>query len=580
MQHTLSFSLLATVLFAVALLLVVPHTSFAATVTVTMNDSTFSPRDITINPGDTVKWVNASGMAHTATGDNGSFDSGTVASGQSFAAMFNAPGTYAYHCRFHGGAGGAGMAGRIIVASSAISNTNTNINTNANTNSSSASQLQAQAQVLLNQVAALQAQLGTGGTAGTAITGAAYDSSSCPLIGGSLKRGSSGEDVKRLQQFLARDPSIYPEAIVSGYYGALTEKAVQRWQIKYNIVSSGSPSSNGYGVVGPRTAAAIALLCTTGSYGGITGPSAPAPVGGFITVSPITGNAPLAVNILATVNTTKSCIGATYTLDFGDGTPAQQILVPSGNCTQIDKPFPHTYQYGGTYTIKLSAGGHETTATVTVAGPPAPVFTANLPRESFSASPSSGNAPLTVTFSGIVNSNNAGFCAGGCAATLDFGDGSLASINLPASVGGWLNYSVPHTYTQTGGFKATLYQGGAGAAQPIVGSVTIIVGAGSSGGTGGSGSYAYSPPSVTSSGTDSLTFTVSFDIPSSCTGYSLSWGDGGSNVTQNDGGSSCAQTPALKTFTRTYAQSGSYTITLKRGPTLARIDDVSLTISN
>lgn len=574
MQHALRFSCSAAVL-VVASLLFLPHTSFAAQVTITMNDSTFSPKNVTVNAGDTVTWVNNGSIAHTATADNNSFDSGTIQPGGNFTAIFNGPGMYAYHCKFHGSAGGAGQAGTITVVSATPTSGTVGVPTNA-------SGLQAQAQALLNQIAVLQAQLGAGsaGTSGVSTgRGVALDSSSCPLVGRSLKRGVSGDDVRRLQQFLARDASVYPEAIVSGYYGALTEKAVQRWQVKYSIVSSGTPETTGYGVVGPRTAAAIALLCTTGSYGGIPGPSAQAPVGGFITVTPISGAAPLIVNVIATVNTTKSCGGATYTLDFGDGSMGQQIPVSAGNCAQLSQTYPHTYQYGGAYEIRLAAGGHQTTATATVTGPPRPQFTSGLPAESFVASPTSGNKPLTVSFAGVVNSNDAGFCVGGCASTLDFGDGSVASISLPASVGGWLNYSVSHTYTQTGGFRATLYQGAAGASQPVVGSVTIVVLGGSSA-TTTPGTYSYSPPSVTSSGTDSFSFTTSFDVPSSCTGYRLSWGDGSSDIVQSDGGSACAQTPALKSFTHQYASSGQYTIVLKRGPILSRVDDISLTISN
>jgi len=563
-----------------AAFLLLPSISSAAEITITIGDSTFSPKNVTINPGDTVKWVNNSSLSHTVTSDNGSFDSGTIAAGQTFSALFNAPGNYAYHCKFHGGIGGVGQSGVITVTSATV--TPPPIAAPSPTGTSpTVAQLQAQVQALLNQVTALQAQAAANAGVGTVPSGAVFDSSSCPLVGRSLKRGSSGEDVTRLQQFLARDPSIYPEAIVSGYYGALTEKAVQRWQVKYNIVSSGTPDSTGFGVVGPRTAAAIALLCTTGSYGGIPGPTAAPTVGGFITVTPISGTAPLAVSIVATVNTTKSCTGATYTLDFGDGTPVQQIPVAAGNCAEFNQQFQHTYQYGGNYAIKLSAGGHETSATVTVAGPPPPVFTPNLPKESFSAFPLSGNAPLTVTFSGTVNSNDAGFCTGGCASTLDFGDGSAASINLPSSVGGWLNYSVQHTYTQSGGFKATLYQGGAGALQPIVGSATIIVTTGSPPtGTTTPTSFSYTTPSIVSSGTAAFTFTLAFNLPSSCTGYRLSWGDGTAEVIQNDGGSSCAQTAALKNLTHQYPQSGSYTITLKRGSDLSRIDDIALTVSN
>jgi len=226
-------------------------------------------------------------------------------------------------------------------------------------------ELRAQAQALLLRVQQLQAQLGQ---SGTATPGVSYDSSSCPLIGRSLKLGSSGDDVRRLQQFLARDPSIYPEGTASGYYGPLTEAAVKRWQTKYNIVSTGTPSSTGYGVVGPRTAAAISLLCTTGQYG--SGGSGN--VGGFIQVTPISGNAPHNVAIQATVNTVNSCTGAVYTLDYGDGTQPSQIAVPAGHCAQMTQTLAHTYQYGGTYPITLSAGAHRTSATVQVLGAGAP----------------------------------------------------------------------------------------------------------------------------------------------------------------------------------------------------------------
>ena len=46
----------------------------------------------------------------------------------------------------------------------------------------------------------------------------------------SLGRGMSGADVTLLQQILAGDKKIYPEGLVTGYYGALTEKAVKQFQ--------------------------------------------------------------------------------------------------------------------------------------------------------------------------------------------------------------------------------------------------------------------------------------------------------------------------------------------------------------
>src|SRR5262249_28452989 len=108
-------SLYISILFA-ALALFLPHSAHAANVTVTMVGSQFSPRTITVNAGDTVTFVNQDSMAHTATADNGSFDSGTIQPGQQFGATFNQSGTYQYYCKFHGAPGGSGMSGTIIVA--------------------------------------------------------------------------------------------------------------------------------------------------------------------------------------------------------------------------------------------------------------------------------------------------------------------------------------------------------------------------------------------------------------------------------------------------------------------------------
>ena len=80
------------------------------------------------------------------------------------------------------------------------------------------------------------------------------------LYKGVNDKNTKGE-VTRLQKMLAEDFAIYPEGLITGYYGRLTEKAVQKWQKKHGVVSSGSPSSTGYGVVGPRTRAKITIVC-------------------------------------------------------------------------------------------------------------------------------------------------------------------------------------------------------------------------------------------------------------------------------------------------------------------------------
>ena len=70
----------------------------------------FSPNTLTIAVGDTVTWTNQDGAPHSATGDNGEFDSGTLSNGQTFSFTFTAAGTYTYHCAIHNG-----MTATIIV---------------------------------------------------------------------------------------------------------------------------------------------------------------------------------------------------------------------------------------------------------------------------------------------------------------------------------------------------------------------------------------------------------------------------------------------------------------------------------
>ncbi|MFA6608307.1 MAG: peptidoglycan-binding protein [Candidatus Paceibacterota bacterium] len=60
-----------------------------------------------------------------------------------------------------------------------------------------------------------------------------------------ISQGFSGDDVKILQAFLSTDPTIYPEGLITGYYGNLTKNAIKRFQKKYNIEQ--------VGIVGPKT---------------------------------------------------------------------------------------------------------------------------------------------------------------------------------------------------------------------------------------------------------------------------------------------------------------------------------------
>ncbi len=70
--------------------------------------------------------------------------------------------------------------------------------------------------------------------------------------------GSRSKEVIELQTLLATMPDIYPEKIISGYYGKLTENAIKKLQIKYNVVKSTNDPA--YGYMGPKTRALINQL--------------------------------------------------------------------------------------------------------------------------------------------------------------------------------------------------------------------------------------------------------------------------------------------------------------------------------
>lgn len=67
-------------------------------------------------------------------------------------------------------------------------------------------------------------------------------------------------EVSKLQKFLAQHPDIYPEGLITGYFGPATERAVQKWQREKGIVASGNADSTGFGLVGLRTRASFACL--------------------------------------------------------------------------------------------------------------------------------------------------------------------------------------------------------------------------------------------------------------------------------------------------------------------------------
>jgi plastocyanin len=122
----------------------------------TIADYSFTPATLTIHVGDTVTWTNNGPAPHTATANNGSFNTGTLQKGQSASHTFTQAGTYAYICTIH-----PFMHGTVVVlASSSSSGSSGSGSSGSSTSGSSGS-------------GASSGSTGTGASAGTTTTSAA-----------------------------------------------------------------------------------------------------------------------------------------------------------------------------------------------------------------------------------------------------------------------------------------------------------------------------------------------------------------------------------------------------------------------
>jgi plastocyanin len=88
-------------------------------VVVNMLDDEFEKKEITVPVGATVRWENKGKHKHTATADDGSFDSGQLTAGGSFEQSFPKAGDVPLYCANHGDKGGKDMAMIVHVVSAA-----------------------------------------------------------------------------------------------------------------------------------------------------------------------------------------------------------------------------------------------------------------------------------------------------------------------------------------------------------------------------------------------------------------------------------------------------------------------------
>ena len=346
------------------------------------------------------------------------------------------------------------------------------------------------------------------------ITGAA--SVYCPQLSQTMVRGARDRatvtpgQVTELQKFISDYYDIDPYDIITGYFGPLTHWHVVRFQQEQGLPA--------FGIVGPLTRAAIARVCGESP--------APAAQSCQFNGQTIADGASITAYAAATaspgaqcVSETRTCVKGVLTGSYGYATcnvgsnfteppiSLLPILSFSGKDAKVAPGQQTTLTWSATNASWCSAGGgwsgtkatsgtettaalwQTTTFTLTCFGPGGltpvtkSVTVSVIPEEpaqpTFSALPTSGFAPLSVTFTigNLTNETTRLF-------TIFYGDGTSGTIdgtgcttNSPGC-GSMIQNS--HTYTANGMYTATLlsrscYFGFQGCSDTTLGTVTIAV---------------------------------------------------------------------------------------------------------
>jgi PKD repeat protein len=216
------------------------------------------------------------------------------------------------------------------------------------------------------------------------------------------------------------------------------------------------------------------------------------------TGGPTSGVAPL------TVNFTNTSSGATnYAWTFGDGNT-------STNANAVN-----TYSNAGTYSVTLTAigaGGTNSLTRTNYVAVFAPVVAG------FSGGPTSGVAPLAVTFTNLSS--------GATNYAWAFGDGNTST-----------NANPTNTYSSAGTYSVTLTAKGAGGTNSLTRTNYVVVFAPVVAGFSGGPTSGVAPLAVT--------FT---NLSSGATNYAWAFGDGNTSTNANP--------------TNTYSSAGTYSVTL------------------
>ncbi len=247
-----------------------------------------------------------------------------------------------------------------------------------------------------------------------------------------------------------------------------------------------------------------------------------APTASF-TASPTSGNAPLTVTFNGSSSNDPDGSVVSYSWNFGDSSTGSGVTAS------------HTYNNSGNYTVTLTVTDDDgatdnVTTLIQVATTPIPN---QAPTASFTASPTSGNAPLTVTFNGSSSNDPDGSVV---SYSWNFGDSSTGS-----------GVTASHTYNNSGNYTVTLTVTDDDGATDNV-TTLIQVATTPIPNQAPTASFTASPTSGNAPLTVTFNGSSSNDPDGSVVSYSWNFGD--------------SSTGSGVTASHTYNNSGNYTVTL------------------
>jgi len=180
----------------------------------------------------------------------------------------------------------------------------------------------------------------------------------------------TGNQVSKLQAFL-KAQGDFTHPTITGFFGVVTQKAVQKFQARMGIVSQGAPASTGYGFVGPGTRTKIQAVSCAAPGGGVVAitqpavlpqqlpvvppPAVPAVLPGNISVSCNPSISSVAVG--QTITWTATVSGANLYNFSWSGTNGL-----SGNAQSVSK----TYTSSGTKSATVTVNGNSVSCASTV----------------------------------------------------------------------------------------------------------------------------------------------------------------------------------------------------------------------